>query len=73
MKILPGIIETLTANQRRSFKDVATSAGITERTLKAARSGQEIQPATAGGIAAALGVSVEEIISGYEIHKRQSV
>ena len=73
MKILPGIIETLTANQRRSFKDVATSAGITERTLKAARSGQEIQPATAGGIAAALGVSVEEISSGYEIHKRQSV
>ena len=73
MKILPGIIETLTANQRRSFKDVATSAGITERTLKAARSGKEIQPATAGGIAAALGVSVEEIISGYEIHKRQSV
>lgn len=62
MKISPGIIETLTAKQRRSFKDVATSAGITERTLKAARSGQEIQPATVGGIAAALGVSVEEII-----------
>jgi len=42
MKILPGIIETLTANQRRSFKDVATSAGITERTLKAAEVGADL-------------------------------
>lgn len=62
MKIKPGTIDTLTANQRRSYKDVATSAGITERTLQKARSGQEVQPVTAGNIAAALGVKVEELL-----------
>lgn len=63
MKIRQGTIDTITASQRRSYKDVAISAGITERTLLAARSGQEIQPATVGNIAAALGVSVEELIN----------
>ena len=59
---------------QETFKTVGTNLKLLdERTLKAARSEQEIQPATAGGIAAARGVSVEEIIRGYEIHKRQSV
>lgn len=62
MKVQTRTIETLIAGQQRSYKEVATAAKITERTLKAARSGQEIQPATAGKLAAALGVDVETII-----------
>ena len=63
MKIKARIIETLIANQQRSYKSIATAAGITERTLQNARSGQEIRPTTAGRIAEALGVSVAEIIA----------
>ena len=62
MKLETRRIETLIANQQRSYKEFATAANITERTLKQARRGHEIQPATAGRIAAALGVDVETII-----------
>lgn len=62
MKIETRTIETLIAKQQRSYKDVANAAGVTERTLKQARNGAEIQPATVGRIAAALGVDVDEII-----------
>ena len=63
MKIEKRIIENEIARQARSYKDVATAAGITEKTLQKARRGAEIQPATAGRIAAALGVPIDELIS----------
>lgn len=62
MRIRTQIIENEIARQARSYKEVASAAGITERTLKAARSGAKIQPATAGRIAEALGVSVETLL-----------
>ena len=62
MKIETRKLESLIANQARSYKEVATAAGVTERTLQSARSGAEIRTATAGRIAAALGVDVETII-----------
>ena len=62
MKINTNIIETEIARQARSYKSIAQEARITERTLQRARNGHEIQPATAGRIAEALGVNVERII-----------
>ena len=62
MKLDARRIENEIAGQARSYKEVATAAGITERTLQNARSGAEIQPATAGRIAAALGISIDEIL-----------
>ena len=62
MRIETRTLENEIARQARSYKEVATAAGITERTLKAARNGAEIQPATVGKIAGALGVSVEVIV-----------
>ena len=44
-----------------SYKAIATLAGITVKTLQAARNGEEIRTATAGRIAAALGVDVEKL------------
>lgn len=62
MKLNGNKIEHEIVRRAMSYKDVANAAGITERTLKQARAGAEIQPATAGRIAAALGVDVDEII-----------
>ena len=62
MKIKTNAIETRTASAAKTYKEIANAAGITERTLKQARDGAEIRPATAGRIAAALGVSIENII-----------
>lgn len=55
-------IETEIARQAMTYKDIARIAGISEHTLKQARNGEEIRTATVGKIAAALGVSIEEII-----------
>lgn len=62
MKINTRQIELLIANQQRSYKEFCAKAGITERTLKQARNGNEIRPETAGRIAAALGVRVEDFV-----------
>ena len=58
MKIETRTLETEIARQALTYKKVAAAAHITEKTLKQARSGAEIQPATAGRIAEALGVNV---------------
>lgn len=62
MKVKGDIIETRAAEKRLNFKQLANAAGVTEKTLKAARKGSAIRTDTAGRIAAALGVSVESII-----------
>ena len=62
MKIETRTLEAEIARQALTYKKVAAAAHITEKTLKQARSGAEIQPATAGRIAEALGVNVEKII-----------
>ena len=62
MKIETRTLETEIARQALTYKQVARSAHISERTLKQARSGAEIRTATAGRIAEALGVNVEKII-----------
>lgn len=62
MKIETRTLEVLIAQQQRSYKSIATAAGITEKTLQSARRGAEIQPATAGKIAAALGVMLGDLI-----------
>ena len=61
MKIKTKTLETEIARRAMSYKDIAMLAGITERTLQAARNGSEIRTATAGRIAAALGVDVETL------------
>ena len=61
MKVKSEIIENEIARRAMSYKDIAMLAGITERTLQAARNGSEIRTATAGRIAAALGVDVETL------------
>lgn len=62
MKMERRTVEYEIARQARSCKEVATAAGVTEKTLRKARRGEEIQTATAGRIAAALGLRLEEII-----------
>ena len=69
MKIDGNAIETRAAEKQLNYKQLATAAGVTERTLQAARSGREIRTDTAGRIAAALDLSINEIIkkAGREI------
>lgn len=45
-----------------NYKQIAAAAGVTEKTLQSARNGATIRTDTAGRIAAALGVNVEELI-----------
>ena len=61
MRIKTRTLENEIARRAMSYKDIAMLAGITERTLQAARNGSEIRTATAGRIAAALGVDVETL------------
>ena len=62
MKIETRLLETTIAARSLTYKEFATAAGITERTLQNARNGHEIQPATVGKIAGALGVPVDKFI-----------
>ena len=62
MKIETRTLEAEIARQALTYKQVASAAHITERTLQHARNGREIRTATAGRIAEALGVNVEKII-----------
>ena len=62
MRIEKYKLETEIAAQARSYKHVATAAGITERTLSRARNGREIRPETAGRIASALGVNITDLV-----------
>lgn len=61
MKIKKRILENEIASRAMSYKEFANIAGVTEKTLYAARNGSEIRTATAGRIAAALGVSVDKL------------
>lgn len=61
MKIETRTLENEIARSAMNYKDIATLAGITVKTLQAARNGEEIRTATAGRIAAALGVDVEKL------------
>ena len=63
MKIETRSLENKIASQAMTYKEVARIAGITEKTLQAARNGSEIRAATAGRFAAALGVPIDELIS----------
>lgn len=64
MKIKTRALEVEIARRAMNYKDVAAAAGITEKTLQAARNGEEIRTATAGRIAAALGVDVAALTKG---------
>ena len=55
-------IETRAAEMRLNYKQLANAAGVTEKTLQAARSGREIRTDTAGRIAAALDLSISELV-----------
>lgn len=61
MKVNGKTIETRAAEKQLNFKQLATAAGVTEKTLQAARKGDEIRTDTAGRIAAALGLPVSEL------------
>lgn len=56
------LLEKEIARRSLSYKQTALIAGISERTLKQARNGEEIRTATAGRIAAALGMEIEDLI-----------
>ena len=62
MKIKSNAIETRAAEKQLNYKQLAIAAGITEKTLHAARSGAKIRTDTAGRIAAALGVPIHHLI-----------
>ena len=62
MKIRSNVIETRAAEKQLNYKQLAIAAGITEKTLYAARSGAQIRTDTAGRIAAALGVPIHHLI-----------
>lgn len=64
MKLEKRTLENEMARRELSYKQMARLAGITEKTLQAARNGGEVRINTAGKIAAALGVSLSEIIEG---------
>lgn len=66
MKLEKRNLENEIARRAFSYKQMARLAGITEKTLQAARNGEEIRINTAGKIAAALGVSLSEITEGKE-------
>lgn len=62
MKIKTNAIETRAAANQLTFRQLALAAGVTETTLRTARSGAAIRTDTAGRIAAALGVPVDHLI-----------
>ena len=62
MKIKTNAIERRAAAMQLNYKQIAAAAGVTEKTLQSARNGATIRTDTAGRIAAALGVNVEELI-----------
>ena len=62
MKIKSNVIEIRAAENQLTFKQLANAAGISEKTLHAARSGAAIRTDTAGRIAAALGVPIHHLI-----------
>ena len=62
MKIKSNVIEIRAAENQLTFKQLANAAGISEKTLYAARSGAVIRGSTAGRIAAALGVPIHHLI-----------
>ena len=62
MKLDTRTLEATIANKSLTYKEMAANAGITERTLQCARAGYEIRTTTAGKIATALGLSVEDIL-----------
>lgn len=64
MKLKTKALETEIARRALTYKQTASDAGISEKTLQAARRGKEIRTATAGKIAQALGVEPEAIIKG---------
>lgn len=64
MKVKSRILETEIARRALTYQQTASKAGISARTLQAARSGKEIRTATVGKIAAALGIAPEKIIKG---------
>ena len=62
MRIKQNEIERRAAANQLNYKQLAFVAGVTEKTLHAARHGAAIRTDTAGRIAAALGVPIDEII-----------
>lgn len=62
MRLKPQTLELEMASRAMEYRQLARKAGITETTLRAARNGEEIRNATAGKIAAALGVRVDQIM-----------
>lgn len=66
MKIKRRMVENEIARRAMTYKEAATAAGITEKTLKAARAGAEIRTTTAGRIATVLGLPINELIESEE-------
>lgn len=64
MRINTRTLETEIARQELTYRQVASAARITEKTLQQARNGEKIRARTAGRIAAALHIDVEKILQG---------
>lgn len=62
MNIARNLMEIAQANRQMTDAEVARLAGISAQTLCAVKRGENCKPATAGKIAAALGVPVESIV-----------
>ncbi len=65
MKIDNYKLDLILARQRKSLRELRTE-GVSPQTLTRIRRGEEVKPKTAGGVAAALGIDVSEIIAGEE-------
>lgn len=61
MKIDNHKLDLLLARQRKSLADLR-GKGLSPQTLTRIRRGEDVLPKTIGGVAAALGVDVTEII-----------
>jgi len=54
-------LDLVLARQRKSLRELRTE-GVSPQTLTRIRRGEDVKPKTAGGLAAALGVDVLDII-----------
>ena len=61
MKVDGHKLDLLLARQRKSLRELR-GKGVSPQTLTRIRRGEDVKPKTVGGVAAALGVDVEDIL-----------
>lgn len=65
MKVDNHKLDLLLARQRKSLRELR-GEGVSPQTLTRIRRGEDVKPKTVGGVAAALGVDVMDIIIAKE-------